>query len=57
MTTAQVIESVAEGIENRYDAIGFDAPDSLNVERREDGSLELLDSAGNRFLCVITAIP
>lgn len=54
--TAQ--KSVIEGVEGRFDAIGFDAFDSLQVtEVRPDGNAVLEDEQGAQFLLTVTPLP
>ena len=49
--------SVIEGIQGRFNVIGFDAPDSLSVaEVRPDGNALLQDVEGNMFLLSVQAL-
>lgn len=51
-------KSVIEGIEGRFDVIGFDAPDSLQItEVNPDGSAVMEDEQGNHFLLSVTPLP
>jgi hypothetical protein len=51
MDINDVLTSVTEGIESRFEIIGFDAYDSLKVaETRPDGSALLEDVMGNIFV-------